>query len=229
MKISVILPVCDVPIGSGRPHYFLRECIESVRQGGHEDFELLVGCDGHVPAIDELVDSFDDERLIYVPFELTRAWGNYQCHRLLKDWARGDVVMWMNHDDRFTPGALKIAAEEVAAFPERPIFFRAIISCGVCVWTEEVRPSENSSHVQVHVLATVTPNRPWTPPYPDERSRMGKADLKWVQSVYDVFSERGTPPVWSKDVLVEVRPWAIREPLDFASSLQHQGQILESS
>jgi glycosyltransferase involved in cell wall biosynthesis len=215
MKVSVVLPVVDVPIGSGKPHYFLKQCVQSVLDGEHEDFELLVGSDGHHPQIHDLLDDFRDKRIVYVPFERTRSWGNHQCHKLLKEWAKGDIVMWMNHDDCYYPGALRIAAEEAECFPERPIFFRARIACNVVVWMKEERPVETSSHVQVHVLATATPIRPWTPPYPDMKARIAKADMLWVQQVYDTFSAKGYPPVWSKDVLVNVRPWALAEPTPF--------------
>lgn len=217
--ITVILPVIDVPIGSGKPHCFLKQSIQSVLDGEYENFELLVGCDSHVEAIQDLVNDFKDKRLVYVPFERTRSWGNHQCHRLLKEWARGDLLMWLNHDDRYYKGALRMAAEESECFPERPIFFRARIACNVIVWMDTSRPVETSTHVQVHVLATATPIRPWTPPYPDTRKRMDRADMKWVQQVYDTFTERGTPPVWSKDLILDVRPWALAEPTPYGAQV----------
>jgi glycosyltransferase involved in cell wall biosynthesis len=213
MKISVILPVVDVPIGSGRPCHWLKNSIQSVLDGGHEDFELLVGCDGHVDAIDDMVREFGDKRIVYVPFERTRSWGNHQCHRLLKEWARGDYVMWMNHDDSFTKGALAIVAEYAQDFPGRPLFFRARIACNALVWSEMRRPNQTSTHVEVHVLATATPRTAFTPPYPDKHERVSKADLQWVSEVYDTFTAKGLPPVWCKEVMVHVRPWAPMEPI----------------
>jgi len=213
LKITVILPVVDVPIGSGRPCHWLKNCIQSVLDGGHEDFELLVGCDGHIDAIDDVVRGFEDKRIVYVPFERTRSWGNHQCHRLLKEWARGNYVMWMNHDDNYAPNALAMAHEAAEDFPGRPLFFRARIACNALIWSEMRRPSATSSHVEVHVLATVTPRVEFTPPYPPTHERTSKADLAWVTSVYDVFTERGLPPVWKKEVLVHVRPWAPMEPI----------------
>lgn len=213
MKVSIILPVCDVPLGSKRPHYWLRKCIQSVIDGGHEDFELLVGCDGHIEQIHDVVDSFLDKRVIYVPCEETHSWGNHQCMRLQRDWARGDYIMWLNHDDSYAPGAVATAVEEAEAFPGRPIFFRAQIQCGVLVWTKPERPKDDASMVMQHVLATMTPNVPTTPLYPDFRRRDEKADLVWVSRVYDAFEAAGKPVVWSKEVILLVRPWAPPEPM----------------
>ena len=221
MKISVILPVCDAPIESGRPHYWLRHCIQSVLDGGHDDFELLVGCDGDTPRIREVVESWQDARLKYVAFPRTRSWGNYQCHHLLKSHATGDLVMWMNHDDSYVPGALRIAHDEAEALPGRAFFFRARLRVGVETWWKrDPRLKQNA-----HVLATVTPRLPYIPPYGTSCERSAAEDLAWTIAVHTYYESIGKPVIWVPTVLVLVRPWAPPEMMASWGALEAPLQV----
>lgn len=216
MKITVMLPTCDAPIGSGRPHYWFESCLRSVQDGGYPNFECLVGCDGDSPKIEEAVRNLGDPRFRYLAFPRTRSWGNFQCHEMLEKHATGDVVMWLNHDDSYAPNALLRAAEYVECFPGRPIFFKALLKCGVTIWQ---KPNVDVQ-MNVHVLATVTPRIDTIPPYGTSAARDSAEDFKWVRAVANHFTERGKPPVWAEETIVIVRPWAPAEFLPWMPAEQ---------
>lgn len=203
MMISIILPVCDAPIGSGKPHYWLRECLRSIENGGHDNFECLVGCDGDTPAIQAMVESLKDTRFRYFAFPRTRSVGNFQCHELLEKHAAGDLVMWMNHDDSYVDGALKIVADEAESLPGRAMFFRARLPSGLVVWFNK-KPRQDRN---VLVLATVTPRLPYIPPY-GVGNRKDSEDLKWIVAVHDYYQEIDKPVIWVPTIIVEARPWS---------------------
>lgn len=218
MKLSVIMPVIDVPIGSGRPCPWLRNAIDSTINCGHKDFELLVGCDGDIQAIRELVESFKDDRVKYIAFPATRSWGNYQRHELMKNHATGDYFSFMDHDDEYIRGSLKDVADEVKVFPERAFFFRVNLACGITVWTEESRTGRNKPSINVAGQGMIVPRGNGWPLWPNGKNRT--ADKEYTSILLNHADKIGKPIIFSKHVISNIRPLSPPEltNLGFASS-----------
>jgi len=202
VKLSVIMPVVDVPVGSGRAGFWLKNSIQSVLDGGHEDFECLIGCDGDVDAIRETVASFKDDRLRYIPFPFTGNWGNFQRHRLMRDYATGDYFTFMDHDDNYTKNALKEMALDIADFPGRAFFYRVLLRVGVVVWYS--RDVNQPRNVAGH--GVVIPRGTGYPIWGESADRL--EDLKLIRGVYRHGQEIGQPVIFVETVVAHVRPWA---------------------
>jgi len=204
MKISVILPTVDVPHGSGKTFHFLRSSLESVANGGYGDFECLVGCDGHVGEVENVVKSMCDSRFKYIPFEYTGWMGNSQRHLLMKHHASGDVCCFMDHDDAYIPGALKRVAEEVETFPGRLIYFRVELNCGVVVWTERSLDGWKTPVGQGVVIPLEGGWPVWGST--DDRNEDGT----FIHAA-DAYANRlAGGAVWCETVIARIRPWQPR-------------------
>ena len=131
-KLSIIMPVVDVPHGSGRPHFEFRNSVEScLSQSG--DFELLIGADGPQPACKSIVDSFNDPRARYFEYDYTGTWGNHQRNLLIKE-VTGTHVTYLDHDDSYVQGGIELALETADLFPDRPIMYRMLTFHGHTKW-----------------------------------------------------------------------------------------------
>jgi len=214
VKLSVIMPVVDVPVGSGRAGFWLKNSIQSVLDGGHEDFECLIGCDGDVDAIRETVASFKDDRLRYIPFPFTGNWGNFQRNRMMRDYATGDYFTFMDHDDSYTKNALKEMALDIADFPGKAFFYRVLLRNGVIVWfTRDVGMPRNMTG-----QGCVVPRGADYPLWGESSDR--KEDLYYYKAIHQHALEIGNPVMWVETVVAHVRPWAPRELLSWLHPLE---------
>ena len=205
MKLSIILPACDVPLGSGRAGPWLRNALQTVQEGGYADFECLVGCDGDIPAIRSAVEAMHDDRFRYIPLPCTHSWGNYQRNVITQEHATGDYVAFMDHDDGYVPGALKVIADEIETFPGRGFFFRARLSCGVVVWA---KPSiTHSASLAGH--GTIVPRGTGWPVWGSSASR--SEDHNYMLAVNAYADSIGKPMVWCSQIVARIRPWAPQE------------------
>lgn len=120
MKLSILMVIVDVPLHSGRPHFFLRDAIESVRNGGHQNFELLIASDGPLPKAKEMIDGIGDERIRFVEMPRQHQWGHDHRNRLI-GMATGDLIGFLDHDDAIAENALFKVASYAEKFPGRPL------------------------------------------------------------------------------------------------------------
>ena len=212
VKLSVIMPTCETPIGSGRPHCFFKQAIESVLNGGHDDFELLVGADGKSDVIRDIAESFKDKRIKLTEFPETRTWGNHQRHELMKV-STGDYTCFLDHDDAYVPGGLKLIADEIDTFPGKMFIFRVKLRSNVVVWVNHsIKTQRNvAGHA---VLAPRTG-------YPLWRGSSDRLeDLHYVTACYDHCTvDLHEMPIWVPVVIVNIRPWAPPERLDLFSKI----------
>lgn len=88
-SISVILPVYN-------GEKFLKECIESVLNQTHKSFELIIVNDGSEDASEEIVKSFNSERIKYFSKsnEGVAATRNFGLRK-----AKGDIISFIDQDD----------------------------------------------------------------------------------------------------------------------------------
>lgn len=97
-KVSVIIPTYN------RASY-LKEAIESVLAQTYKDFELIIVDDGSTDNTEEVVRSFDDERIIYKKKQREGHPGKTRNVGL--DLARGEYIAFLDDDDLWLPEKLE--------------------------------------------------------------------------------------------------------------------------
>ena len=117
-RISVLMPVYNTPPD------VLEEAIQSVLEQSYEDWELCI-CDDRSTsqATIQVLERFRgcDPRL-----KITRAPENLHIARatnLAAEFATGDFVGFLDHDDLLTPNALHLMAQAVLAEPEADVLY----------------------------------------------------------------------------------------------------------
>jgi len=219
MKLSIIIPAVDVPIGSGRVGYWLKNSLQSVLEGGHEDFECFVGCDGDIESIRATVSSFNDDRFRYIAFPETHTWGNYQRNRIMREYATGDYTTFMDHDDSYTKNALREMASDAMSFPGRAFFYRVELRAGVIVWMS--RDIKQPRNVAGH--GVVAPHRMGYPIWGDSADRL--EDLYYYRAVHQHALQRNQPVIWAETVVAKVRPWSPPELISWKGPLEEAMQV----
>jgi glycosyltransferase involved in cell wall biosynthesis len=113
-------PLISIVIPSYNQGAFLEECLRSVLDQSHPRKEILVIDGGSADASREILRRYE-RRLDYWVSEPDRG----QANAVNKGWARakGDVLGWLNSDDRLEPGALAGVAEAHSAQPEAAILY----------------------------------------------------------------------------------------------------------
>lgn len=208
MKISIIMPVVDTPVGSGKPHFFLRNSIQSVLDAGHEDFELLIGCDGSIHAIRAVVESFPDPRIIYHEFPFKGLFGNPQRNALRK-LATGGAIMYMDHDDCYVKGGLATVARHFDLWWPRPMVFQVRnVQNSIC-WEipHDIRQTKIGGQMMV------VPNDHLFPDWSPENAY--NADYLFCTEVVRRYVRDGRTPVWVKGIIANLRPWSRAQIDDF--------------
>lgn len=102
---------------------YLKECIHSILNQTITDFELLILNDCSPEPIEEIVNSFQDERISY--FKNERNVGAYD---LVDNWNKclqlssGEYIVIMGDDDRFATDYLEEFEKLIVNFPEINVF-----------------------------------------------------------------------------------------------------------
>lgn len=114
-KISIVTP-------SYNQGEFLEKTITSVLEQGYPRLEYIVIDGGSSDGSADIIRRYA-ERLTYWESEKDRG----QSHAINKGFARatGDILGWLNSDDRLEPGALFTVAEAAAANPDVGVFVGA--------------------------------------------------------------------------------------------------------
>ncbi len=92
MRISIVTPSYNY----GR---YIRECVESVLQQNYDDFEHLIFDAGSTDETLQILGEYPHLKLIVEPDE-----GMSDAINKGFDAASGDLVLWLNADDRLLPG-----------------------------------------------------------------------------------------------------------------------------
>lgn len=101
MKPGPRISVC-IPLFNGMP--YIREAIQSVMEQTYPDWELVITDDGSTDGSREVVQSFQDSRIRYLP-NPTRLGAEGNWNRCVAE-ARGEYVKLLCHDDRIHPDCL---------------------------------------------------------------------------------------------------------------------------
>lgn len=101
-KVSVILTAYN-------EEKYIKKAIESILDQTLEDFELIIVNDGSTDNTLDIINSFDDERIIVIDQE--NAGPGASRNRALK-LAKGEYTMYLDGDDWYSKDALEIAYDE---------------------------------------------------------------------------------------------------------------------
>lgn len=101
-KISIVLPVFN-------GERYIKKAIESVLNQSLDDIELIVVNDGSTDNTLNIVDSFDDERIVLIN-QVNQGPGAARNKAI--EMASGEYVMFLDSDDWFCDGAFEIAYSE---------------------------------------------------------------------------------------------------------------------
>jgi glycosyltransferase involved in cell wall biosynthesis len=113
-------PLFSIVIPSYNQAAFLEECLCSVLDQSHPAKEIIVMDGGSTDASRAILGKYE-RRLDFWASETDRG----QADAVNKGWARarGDVLGWLNSDDRLEPGALEAAAAASDAHPDAAILY----------------------------------------------------------------------------------------------------------
>ncbi|MCC6388927.1 MAG: glycosyltransferase [Dehalococcoidia bacterium] len=132
-------PLVSVVIPARESARYLRGAISSVLTQSYGAVECIVRDGGSTDATAAILESFGDRIRWHSqpddgPFEAIEAgWAE----------ARGDILAWINADDRYLPGAISRAVAAFAAHPEADVIYGAsagIDNRGRLIWWGEARP-----------------------------------------------------------------------------------------
>lgn len=110
MKFSILIPAYKVA--------FLNECIMSIIEQTHKDFELIIVDDASPEDLHSVVSQFADTRIKYYRNDV-----NYGALDVVDNWnkclslAKGDYVICMGDDDKLLPNCLEEYAQLIDKYP----------------------------------------------------------------------------------------------------------------
>ena len=134
MKISVIVPVYNV-------ESYLEECIESILNQTHSDFEVLLINDGSTDGCKKICDSYSaKDRRIQVFHQSNQ--GVSKARNVGLDHAKGDYIVFIDSDDSICRYMFEILLKDL-------VKYKVDISC--CVFFN-VKQVIRNKKTEVHVL-----------------------------------------------------------------------------
>ena len=207
MKLSVIVAACerDLPKKGGRLRVdMLAKCLQSIRNGGHADFECLVCSDGHSDLVRETVKAMDDERFKYACVPHRGVYGAGTQRNAMTAIASGSHLCWIDDDDRYAPNGLGTIAEGIAAHPDCPLIFQMEYPrSGRVIWRDDGRckgqPKAPAIRGFVGTPMFVIPNKP------AKLGRWGLANYSDADFVESTLAKGWPDPVWIPKVVAHVR------------------------
>lgn len=120
MKISVIVPMFNA-------ENFIEECIDSILSQTFRDFELILVDDCSTDrTVDLIRERFDDPRIRIIPS--VRKGYDWGARNLGIQFARGNYVYFVDHDDLLLPDALERLWQGVEISQADTIHFNAYIA-----------------------------------------------------------------------------------------------------
>ena len=97
-KISILVPACDPASG------YFRALVNSVLSQTYGNFELVVADAGRTQTVEKVLAGFDDDRIVYR--KLPKNEGISVNTNAAAEYASGDYVGFLDHDDLLAPDAL---------------------------------------------------------------------------------------------------------------------------
>lgn len=120
VTFSVVVPAYHTP------ERYYREMIESVLAQTYPHWQLVIGDAGEDDALEQLAAAYDDERICYHHLSANRSIADNTNETL--QWAEGDYVALLDHDDVLTPDALCEMAAAIEQGKQKGVMPRMIYS-----------------------------------------------------------------------------------------------------
>lgn len=117
---SVVVPAYQTP------ERYYREMIESVLAQTYPHWQLVIGDAGKEDSLEQLTAAYDDERICYHRLSANRSIADNTNETL--QWAEGDYVALLDHDDVLTPDALYEMAAAIEQGKQKGVMPRMIYS-----------------------------------------------------------------------------------------------------
>ena len=113
------LPLVTVITPAYNQGIFLRDTIESVLSQDYPNIEFIVLNDGSTDETESILQEYTGR----VKWETQKNMG--QTATINKGWrmTKGEIITWLNSDDTFLPGCVRIGVEYLLAHPEVGIVF----------------------------------------------------------------------------------------------------------
>ena len=150
-KISVIMPVYN-------GEKYLKEAINSILDQTCSDFELLLIDDASSDKTGDIINSYDDNRIIYIK--------NEQNLGLIKTLnkglglARGEFIARMDQDDISHPERFEKQLALLAGNPEIGVCGTWFTFFGDAVKERTIQHPENNENIKIHLLGYCTLGHP---------------------------------------------------------------------
>ena len=106
-----------------------------VSEQTYKNFEVVVVDDGSQDETAEILSSYTDNRLRFVPKEHS---GAPKTRNRCIDEARGEYLLWLDSDDVLLPGAIEAHVAALKATPDANVFYGNVILCDQDLVEQEV-------------------------------------------------------------------------------------------
>lgn len=119
---------------------YLSEAIKSVLNQTYNNFEIVISDDGSTDNTEDVVRSFDSNKIKYIKKDHTNAADtrNYTLRA-----AKGDYILWMGDDDLLLPETLSVYNEQLKHYPDVDIFYPKLLAFeNITGETEEISYNE---------------------------------------------------------------------------------------
>ena len=94
---------------------FIRETIDSVLNQTYQNFEFIIVNDGSVDSTQQIIDSYEDKRIITL--KLTKNQGVSNARNRGTDLSRGEFIAFCDADDLYDPGRLQTQLDFLTSNP----------------------------------------------------------------------------------------------------------------
>lgn len=206
MKISVIVAACENELpekGGGSRLGMLGRNLAQIKKGGHEDYEVLVCSDGYSEGVRSVVDATGDKRFHYACVPQRGVYGAGTQRNAMTAIATGDVLCYIDDDDRHVDGALKIIAERAAAHPGHPLVFcMQYRTFDRVLWTGD---SRNKGKPPERFRGFVGTPMFVIPNVPAKLGRWGPANYADADFIDSTLAKGWSDTIWLRDIIATVR------------------------
>lgn len=219
MNVTVLMPSCDWPRGSGLLNPNTREAIRSVIDQPLDDLELWIRTDGPQPKIVEFVESLHCKKISLSEGPVTRSSGNHQRRWLMErliESKRGGLFAFHDDDDAYFPGVLKEMHDLSVENGVVPVLARHVRGLLSHIMTPEA--IENTSgftwafKMPVSFAASIFPVMDAMPLWPTEGGYY--ADLPFANSFVQWFEDQKKQVILLDRTVTRIRP------------MEHEGSLV---
>jgi hypothetical protein len=211
VKLTVLMPACDWPRGSGMLNPNTPNAVRSVLESGVDDLLLYVATDGEQPAIAHYLASLDDPRIHVWPTVKSKNSGNAQRHFLMKKLVerhKSGLFCFHDDDDAYLPGALKAMVDLSIEHDSVPVLARHVRPLLSHITTPEAIDHVSgltwAFKMPISFAASVFPVMEGMPLWPSGGGYYD--DLPYAQELVQWFEDHGKKVMLFDRTVTRIRP-----------------------